>query len=306
MVQLYIAALLANGFLPGLGSWNHLTENEQQVVSTLDHELESYHYIGNQRSVERLRAQERKVFLDSGAFSAWTLGATLSVADYCEYILANSDIIRVEDGVLMASVLDGIGDPLQTYRNQLEMEARGVRPLPCFHFGEDERYLDYYIANYEYITIGGMVGHLAPQLRIWLDRVWPRMLDGSGNPRLKVHAFGVTQVNLMQEYPWYSVDSSSWVQAAAFGNLILPNHGLWAISDRSTKRHDAGGHLATLSPVEEAYVRSLMVERGFDFHRLMTDTYSRRVWNIMAFQEIAATINAEKGLHYRTHVRELF
>lgn len=306
MVQLYIAALLANGFLPGLGSWERLTEREQQVVSTLQFELESYHYVGNQRSVDRLRQAGRAVFLDSGAFSAWTLGVTLSVADYCDYIERARDVIRVEDGVLMASVLDGIGDPLQTYRNQLEMEARGVKPLPCFHFGEDERWLDYYVANYEYITIGGMVGKLYPQLRMWLDRIWPRILDGSGQPKVKVHAFGVTQVNLMQEYPWHSVDSSSWVQAAAFGNLILPNHGLWAISNKSTYRHNAGQHLATLSQPEEAYIRAEFSKRGFEFERLENDTYSRRVWNIMAFQEIAATINAEKGLHYRTHVRELF
>ena len=77
--------------------------------------------------------------------------------EYCRYIQKNEDIIEKVDGMTCASVLDGIGDPLKTYQNQKAMEGMGVVPLPCFHYGEDERYLDYYAANYPYITIGGMV-----------------------------------------------------------------------------------------------------------------------------------------------------
>ncbi|MCL5459902.1 hypothetical protein M3M33_14795, partial [Loigolactobacillus coryniformis] len=69
-----------------------------------------------------MRRDGAKVFLDSGAFSAYTLGVTLSIDEYCDYIKRNLDIIRVEDGVVMASVLDGIGDALLTYQNQLAME----------------------------------------------------------------------------------------------------------------------------------------------------------------------------------------
>jgi hypothetical protein len=49
----------------------------------------------------------------------------------------NRDIIRHDDGVCMASVLDGIGDAQLTYSNQIYMEQHGACPLPCFHFGED-------------------------------------------------------------------------------------------------------------------------------------------------------------------------
>lgn len=307
MVQIYMAAVIHNGFLWDSGSWRRLTEEEKVTVAEYPHLLESYHYVGKERMVQYIRDSGIKVFLDSGAFSAWTLGATLSIADYCQYILEHQDIIRTEDGILMASVLDGIGDPLQTYRNQLEMEARGVRPLPCFHFGEDERYLQHYLANYEYITIGGMVGKTTAQLMTWLDRIWNNhMVDGSGRPRIKVHAFGVTSIPLMESYPWHSCDSSSWVQVSAFGNIILPGYGMIGVSDQSPKRHEAGQHVTTLQPPELAHVCQMFEARGFSLERLGNETNARRAWNIMIYREINASINAEKGARYRTHVRELF
>ena len=157
-MNLFLAAVYTNAYKPGQNRYLKLNEHEQAIVQDLPHILESYHYINSQRIVDQMREDGAKVFLDSGAFSAHTLGVAISVEDYWEYIKRNLDILRVEDGVVMASVLDGIGDPLQTWRNQLEMEMRGATPLPCFHFGEDPRYLDWYVERYDYITIGGMVG----------------------------------------------------------------------------------------------------------------------------------------------------
>lgn len=307
MVQIYMAAVYSNRFLEGTNFWERLTEREQYICTHLPYVLESYHYVNQQIYVDAMRAANAKVFLDSGAFSAHTLGVQIQVADYCEYIHRNRDIIRVEDGALMASVLDGIGDPLQTYRNQLEMEARGVRALPCFHFGEDERYLEWYVANYDYITIGGMVGKSVPQLMTWLDRVWNKyMVDGAGNAKLKVHAFGITSIPIMEAYPWYSCDSSSWIQMSSFGTILLPDHGAVKVSDKSPSRHDAWQHVSTMPPPYQQYIRQLMDERGFSYDRLSTEYLSRRAWNLFVFGEVNASINAEKGAKYRTHVRELF
>lgn len=302
-----MAAVYSNRFLEGTTFWERLNEREQHICTNLPHILESYHYIHQQIYVDAIRKAEERVFLDSGAFSAHTLGVQIKVEDYCDYIHRNRDIIRVEDGNLMASVLDGIGDPLQTYRNQLQMEALGVRPLPCFHFGEDERYLEWYVQNYDYITIGGMVGKSVPQLMTWLDRVWNKhMVDGSGNPRLKVHAFGITSIPIMEAYPWYSCDSSSWIQMSSFGTILLPDHGAVKVSDKSPSRHDAWQHVSTMPPAHQEYIHGLMQERGFDYDRLSTEYLSRRAWNLMVFGEVNASINAEKGAKYRTHVKELF
>lgn len=307
MVQIYVAAAIHNGFLWNSNGWLSLTDQEREICGGYPHLLESYHYINKQKIVDIMRAEGIKVFLDSGAFSAWTLGVEVSLPEYCEYIWRNHDIIKCEDGKPMASVLDGIGDPEKTWKNQKEMERLGVPALPCFHFGEPEYYLERYVAEYPYITIGGMVGKSTEQLKIWLDRIWRKHLRSEdGNAKVKVHAFGVTSTPLMEAYPWYSCDSSTWVQVAAFGNIMMPSGAMLGVSDQSPKRHEHGQHVSTLHPPEVELVKHMMDERGFDYDQLSTSTYSRRAWNILMYREISASINAEKGAKYRTHNQELF
>lgn len=306
-MNVFMAAVYSNSYMPGMNRYVKLTEHEQRLVTQIPHILESWHYVGKQSFVDHMRANQAQIFLDSGAFSAYTLGVSLSVADYCDYIHRNSDIIRIDGKAVMASVLDGIGDPLQTYRNQIEMEWRGCRPLPCFHAGEDERYLEWYVQNYEYITLGGMVGSSTKQLCIWLDRIWDKYLtDGSGHPRLKVHGFGITAVPIMERYPWHSCDSSSWIQSAAFGSIVTPSHGPISVSEKSPSRHDWGQHATTLSPVEQDYIFAMLEEQGFTYERLSTIYESRAAYNLWAFGVINTMIDAQHNMTFRREIQELF
>lgn len=307
-MNIYMAAVYSNSYMKGMNRYVKLNDRERQVLETLPHILESYHYVGKQKSVDAMRDNKAQVFIDSGAFSAFTLGITIDIAEYCNYIKRNADIIRKEDGVVMASVLDGIGDPLLTYRNQLTMESLGAKPLPCFHAGEDERYLEWYVKNYDYITLGGMVGSSTKALCVWLDRMWERYLtDGSGRPRLKVHGFGITAVPIMERYPWHSVDSSSWIQSAAFGSIISPDHGPLSVSEKSPSRHDAGQHVSNLTPVEQDYVLRMLEQQGFTYERLSTVYESRAAYNLWAFGVINHMMNAANNYEQFTNrVQELF
>lgn len=306
-MNVFMAAVYTNGYMPGQQRYEKLSEHEKNITRNLPHILESYHYVGRQKYVDQMRADGAKVFLDSGAFSAHSLGAHIDIVEYCEYIKRNKDILRVEDGVVMASVLDGIGDPLQTYRNQLEMEARGAKPLPCFHFGEDFRYLEYYMKNYEYITIGGMVGRSTDTLKTWLDRMWDKYIcDGSGRPKIKLHAFGITSTTIMERYPWYSCDSSSWIQAAAFGSVVTPPWGPMRVSDKSPDRHHFGKHVSTLTEIEQDAVLKYLEQNGFTYERLSTIYESRAAFNLWAYGVIAANINATHDGTFRDRIMELF
>lgn len=307
MMDIYMAAVFSNSYMRGQNRYLKLTEHERTLVEAIPHVLESFHYVGKQKFVDEMRVNNAQIFLDSGAFSAFTLGVNISVEDYCEYIKRNLDIIRVEDNVVMASVLDGIGDPLQTWRNQLEMELRGAKPLPCFHAGEDERYLEWYVKNYEYITLGGMVGSSTKQLCIWLDRMWDRYLtDGSGRARIKVHGFGITAVPIMERYPWYSCDSSSWIQSAAFGSIVTPDYGPLSVSEKSPSRHDAGQHVTTLTPIEQDHILQYLEDQGFTYERLSTVYESRAAYNLWAFGVINTMINAQHNEKYNERIQELF
>lgn len=310
-MKLYTAAVYTNEYVPGMHSpirWDVLNEHERNIVSNLPNILESYHYVWKDKYVKGMREDGAKIFLDSGAFSAYTLGAKIDLPTYVDYIKRNMDIFRVEDGVLMVAVLDGIGDPLETYRNQLTMEALGVKPMPCFHAGEDERYLEWYIQNYDYISLGGMVGSSTKQLMLWLDRVWDKYLvDGAGKPRLKVHGFGITSIPIMERYPWWSCDSSSWIQAGSFGSIVTPEFGPIAISDKSPQRHDAGMHLSTLTPAEQDKVLEALERTGFTYERLSTVYQSRMAYNLWAYGVINAMMNAKNDYtKFQAHNQELF
>lgn len=285
-MKLYLAGLYTSNFNIGGNVFNKLTDIEKEARLSIQCYLESYHYIYRQSAVDKIRADEKVVFLDSGAFSAFTKGVEVDLPGYCEYIKRNTDIIEKVDGVLCASVLDGIGDPLKTWQNQKAMESLGVCPLPCFHYGEDERYLEYYIQNYEYITLGGMVPISTPQLIHWLDRLWERYLtDGSGRPRLKVHGFGLTSLPLMKRYPWYSVDSSTWVQWSANGMILLPGIGQVNVSSQSSSRKIEGQHLNTYTPPQRQAIINRIQELGFDPDRLADEYVSRWAFNAWSFQE---------------------
>ncbi len=305
-MHLYCAAVYTNNYKPDQARWEKLNEREREIVIAVPHILESYHYVKGQRYVDDMRKDGAKVFLDSGAFSMWTKDVTIPVSEYCDYVKKNLDIIRTDDGVVMASVLDAVGNPLQTYRNQLEMEFHGVTPLPCFHFGEDERYLEYYLSKYPYITIGGMVRQPTDQLIVWLDRIWNKyILDGRGEARAKFHGFGITSVSIMERYPWYSCDSSSWIQAAAFGSIYHPIHGPIAVSEKSPSRHDKNRHLTTLSRVERDYMLGQIEGNGFNEERLATIYESRAAYNLWAYCQLGDAMNA-KGPSMASKPMEFF
>lgn len=310
-MHIYMAAVYSNSYMSGMNRYEKLVDCERKVVEGLPHILESWHYVGKQSYVDHMRNNGAKVFLDSGAFSAYTLGATLRVEDYCDYIIRNHEIIRFEDGNMMASVLDGIGDAQKTYENQLYMEKifrdRGwpMRPLPCFHFGEDTRYLEHYVKNYDYITLGGMVGASTDQLSKWLTKIWENYLyDGSGRARIKVHGFGITAVPLMEGFDWYSCDSSSWIQSAAFGSIIMPgisesNPALpIAVSEKSPSRHDQDQHISTLSKDHRAVFDAHLAASGFNYERLSTIYESRAAYNLGAFGEVNKVMDARRRDNY--------
>lgn len=286
-MKLYLAGIVINVPVPGT-MFNKMNELEQHQRNGVEHMLESYHYIHKPKSVETIRREGRKIFLDSGAFSAFTQGIEVDLPAYCDYIHQNEDIIEQVDGQPLASVLDAIGDCDGTWRNQMEMERRGVRPLPCFHYGEPEEALKWYVERYSYITIGGMVPISTPQLRVWLDRLWKDYLTHpDGTPKVKVHGFGLTSLPLMMRYPWYSVDSSTWVQWGANGMILLPTREGGGrqidVSSRSSRRKVKGQHLDSVTEIETEALEKQIRDFGVDPDRLRDVYYSRWMFNAWAF-----------------------
>ena len=276
------------------------------LLGKYPHFLESYHYIHKgQRIVNDIRENQgilptHKIFLDSGAFSMFTQGIEIDMPAYVKFVKDNADIIDV------CSVLDSITDPAITLINQKKLEDMGIEPLPCFHYGEPLHYLENYLENYEHITLGGMVPIATPPLRKWLDYIWEHFLtDDKGWPTHKVHGFGLTAISLMQRYPWFSVDSTSWVLTGRFGSIFFPTanrpDGTLVISDQSPARKDADRHYDTLSDIDRASIDKRLNDWGFTAEELRSIYWKRDMWNVAFFKtltdvEVKPFIHEEHGL----------
>lgn len=262
--------------------------------------LESYHYIGSGKQIRLIKEDNRKIFLDSGAFSMFTKGIKIPLEKYVEFIKNNSDIIEV------ASVMDGIGDPKLTFENQKKLEDMGAEVLPCFHYGEPVSYLEYYLEHYNHITLGGMVPISTPDLYQWLDFIWENYLtDAEGYPTHKVHGFGLTILGLMKRYPWYSVDSTSWVLTGRFGSIYMSKENgtefKLTVSDQSPKVKSIDAHFDTLSKTNKDYILEKINSKGYNIEELRSIYWKRDLWNIDYFKDLCDLplkpfVNEEQGL----------
>ena len=121
--------------------------------------------------------------------------------DLDEYI----DTIK-KDKIKNYSSLDVIGDPEKTLKNYLYMKSKDLEPVPCFHINTDIDYLDYYLKESDRLAIGGIVQ--AKNIEVNLKKIWSKILNK--NNKTKVHGFGISNPEIAVNYPWYSIDSSSF------------------------------------------------------------------------------------------------
>jgi len=305
-IKMYAAAVFTNSMQPGQPTYErYLTDHEKKIARETPHILESYHYIGKDRIAQQIRATGRKIFLDSGAFSAKHAGAEIDINQYCHFIKKYEDIFLIDDGIPVIAGLDVIGDAEQTYHNLKVMESQGIQALPTYHIHEDEKVLEWYVANYEYICIGGVAAISSTQAITWMDRLWERYLtDGAGRPKVKVHGFATTSIPIMERYGWWSVDSSTWVQAASFGGVWTPDGESIKISSKSPARHTARKHFTTMPPVEAAYFESMLRDLGFDPKRLAEVPYARFAYNLWTYARLNEKLNERKARIQEIHWQE--
>jgi len=226
------------------------------------------------------------LFLDSGAFSAWSKNIEIDIQKYINFIKEYEQYIDIY------AVLDDILDPKITLKNQQIMEDAGLNPLPCFHFGEPAKYLEHYLDNYDYIAFGGMVPISTKDLNVWLDDLFKNFIcDKSGIPKIKIHGFGLTSHKLMLRYPWYSVDSTSWVMTSRMGGIYIPKYknGKWAydedswkiaVSSRSPNRGETEKHFDTLSKSAQDKILKYLSKKGYKLGKSEIKTVSAKKYKL--------------------------
>lgn len=156
-------------------------------------------------------APERPLlFLDSGAFSARTLGVRIDLDGYASWLH------RWAPYTAVSANLDIIHDSAGSARNQRLLEERGLAPMPVFHAGSPWPELDRLVdAGYDYIGLGGMARHGgSSRLRPWLAHAFRRC-----GPDVRLHGFGMGNPQILRDFPFYSVDSSAFNSGARYGRF---------------------------------------------------------------------------------------
>lgn len=246
--------------------------------------LDSYFKKG--KGLEKMLETKVDLFLDSGAFSAWSKGVSINIDEYIAFIKKYKDQIKTY------AVLDDINSAEQTAKNQKYMESKGLKPLPCFHYNEREEILKWYIdKGYEYMALGGMVPISTPNLMIWLDHIWDKYLtNDDGTARIKVHGFGMTSLDLLKRYPWYSVDSTSWVMTGRFGSVFCNLGSFTKVTISEKGDQQDGAHWSQLTAHDQENIRNYFKGLGYTIEELASDYKKRDEVNIIYF------LNLEKEL----------
>lgn len=253
-----------------------------------------------------------KLFIDSGAFTAWTKGVKLDVDEYIDFLNANSDKIY------LAGQVDSIAGEINrsatleeqtqasedTWDNYLYMRSRLKNPdmvVYTFHIGEDFKYLKQALAwkdengkGFPYMALGGTVGKpVADKIR-WFRRVFD-IIKSSDNPNVKVHAFGMTSLKVLTMFPFASADSTAWIMTGSNGGIMTQ----LGVIDISSQRKSDPNHYSHLDEQHIQYLRNLIEKFGYTLEELGEDYRARVCYNLKYLQYWSENIHQYKPVPKR-------
>lgn len=246
---------------------------------------------------ERPARADIDMFVDSGAFTALSSGNPIDVHEYGRWLTAGG-----LDTVQVVANLDVIGNDRAsaeaTWRNYLVLrDEYGVPVIPVVHVGEPVEMLDRYLDRGEdYIALGGLVGRRWKVALPWVLQAWRRVGEHA-----VFHGFGLTHTDALSDLPWYSVDSSSWLVGAMYGQVMLHDGRrlkVFSVSDRS-----AGGNTSRT----REFVK-LARDHGFDPEALQNPVMRKTHLDstratigvaVEAWSRVELTARRRHGLQYR-------
>ncbi len=180
--------------------------------------LESFYYISKK---ERTLIHKYKRFmLDSGAFTF--MNNAKGNINWDEYIEKYANFIN-QYNVKYFFELDidsivGIKE-VERLRHKLE-KITNKKCIPVWHKSRGKDYWLRMVKEYDYVAIGGIV---TKEITSKEFKYFPWFLNEAKKQDCKVHALGFTNLEGLKKYPFYSVDSASWLTGNRFGSIYTFN-----------------------------------------------------------------------------------
>jgi hypothetical protein len=126
--------------------------------------LESYFWLKDQKDPEKKikEIEAEKIFLDSGAYTAFNKGLEIDVHEYSKFVVQYGHLFDV------VASLDVKGNPEKSWENQKIMESYGLNPLPAYHVGEELKWFHKYLDNITRLKRGKISPRIVNKIRMEL------------------------------------------------------------------------------------------------------------------------------------------
>lgn len=251
-----------------------------------------------------------------GDFSYFDLSRGSPFRKYCDTYA--SFIKKFSKYVDFFATVDAISNPDITWEIQRYFEEEhGVQPVPIVHYGTPMKYVDRYLqtGRYDFLGVGGLgQGVSRAQYYTWGDEFFCHICPESNNylPLVKTHGFAMTSWDLIVRWPWWSVDSATWVKVAAYGHIIVPRSSedsgfrfdrpplMITLSNKSPNVKERDKHYKNSRDNVKAQVRRWLDEIGIALgsedengeeveRGVLTHHQPRSLANIHYFQRLAAS-----------------
>lgn len=251
-----------------------------------------------------------KIVIDSGAYSAWSRGKEFDVDEYIDFLhssgsidicfwAAEADVIPGTMGVdpTYEQILDAAE---QSWSNYLYMVSKVKYPkkiLPIFHQGEDFKYLvqmlEYTFEDGEHIPYIGISPrndvHVNEKIK-WYEKVW-KIIKNSSNPNVLTHNFGMTTTSVIEQYPSFSSDSTSWIRGAAFGSIFILDNNKMKLVYVSDRDKNSNNHINNKNVTLRKYVDDMCktIGHGLTLEALSQDPNGalRGIFNLYVINDWA-------------------
>ena len=256
-------------------------------VGKADNEIKSYmkklkanrllSYVLDKKEIINSLNDGIPIFMDSGAFSAFTKGKKINIDEYIEFINSYGDKLK-----LIAS-LDVINEPLQSYNNYEYIYNKinyKDKLIPCFHFGEPLEYLDRYLkdSKIKYLAIGGLAGNKKNQNRNSIEGIVNYIRNK--NKTIKIHIFGISNVDLINDLDITSIDSSTWIRRAIYGDILNPVDGkAYHLGNKNKLKIEEYKDLINND------TKAILKDLSLTFENLKDSASNRTLFNLISFQK---------------------
>ena len=174
--------------------------------------LESFYYI-SKKEMEVIHKYEN-FMLDSGAFTF--MSNAKGNINWDEYIEKYANFINQYN---VESFFELDIDPIvgikevERLRHKLEKQTN-KQCIPVWHKSRGKDYWLRMVKDYDYVAIGGIVTR---EIKPSEYKYFTWLLNEAKKQGCKVHALGFTNLEGLTKYPFYSVDSTSWLTGNRFG-----------------------------------------------------------------------------------------